>query len=82
MTTLSYFAKDGNYGDADKITIVDTAEWTGTDWDLIEESPEDMRYLAARVVSEWVAAGRDDSFDGYFDRLGVTRSNAEEAEAE
>jgi len=33
-----YFAGDGNYGAADRVVIVDTAEWSEDDWLEIEDS--------------------------------------------
>ena len=35
-----YFATDGNYGNAENLVIIDTADWTEDEWDIIEQSPE------------------------------------------
>lgn len=75
MTQLSYFAKDGNYGDADGITVVNTTEWTSEDFDLIEQASDEDRPLAARLVSEWIDRGRTEEHDEFFDRLGIDKTS-------
>lgn len=74
MKSLSYFAKDGNYGDADGIIVVDTTEWSESDFEMVERASDENRPLAARTVSEWIDAGRTDQYDEYFERLGIERS--------
>ena len=76
IVSLSYFATDGNFGDADKITIVDTTTWTEDDWDMIDQASDNERYLAARTISEWIEEGRGDSHDEYFERLGIERKTS------
>lgn len=34
----NYFAKDGNYGSADSLLIVDCTNWTSEDWDEVWEA--------------------------------------------
>jgi hypothetical protein len=36
-SNATYFALDGNYGDADGIVIVDTTGWSEEDWTAIDE---------------------------------------------
>lgn len=38
--STTYFAADGSYGDATDITIVDTSDWTQTDWDHVEAASD------------------------------------------
>lgn len=37
LSNATYFALDGNYGDADGIVIVDTTGWSEEDWTAIDE---------------------------------------------
>ena len=74
VTSLSYFAKDGNYGDANGIIVVDTSEWTDSDFEMLDGVSDWDRPLAARTISEWIEGGRTDEYDGYFERLGISRS--------
>lgn len=47
-----YFATDGNYGDATDIVIVDTAEWTDDDFQLIEDASDSERAEIATRLDE------------------------------
>lgn len=47
-----YFAKDGSYGDALGLVVVDTSEWTEQDWILIDEAMDDERPEIAEQISE------------------------------
>jgi hypothetical protein len=76
IVSLSYFAGDGNFGDADKITIIDTTTWTEEDWYMIDQVSDGERYLAARTISEWIEDGRGDDYDAYFERLGIERKTS------
>lgn len=76
IVSLSYFAADGNFGDADKITIIDTTTWTEDDWDMIDQAQDHERYLAARTISEWIESGRGDDYNDYFERLGIERKTS------
>jgi hypothetical protein len=40
---LTYFAADGNYGDATGLVIVDTSTWDEETWNHIEEVQESFR---------------------------------------
>jgi hypothetical protein len=74
ITSLTYFAKDGNYGDAAGVTILDTSDWTDTDFEMLDGVSDEERPLAARTISEWIETGRTDNYDEYFEKLGVVRS--------
>ena len=47
-----YFAADGNYGSAYDAVVVDTGEWTETDWEMIESSGDTGRMAAVGQIIE------------------------------
>lgn len=49
----TYFAKDGSYGDASGLVIVDTSDWDERDWDAIDRASDDYRCTVARRMSDW-----------------------------
>lgn len=73
VLSMSYFAADGNYGDAAGLTVVDTTNWTDADFEMLDSVSDWDRPKAARLISEWVEKGRTDEFDSYFERLGIER---------
>lgn len=75
MARLSYFAKDGNYGDASGITIIDTVLWDESDFGMVEQASDEDRALVARLISEWIGSGRTDEYDEYFERLGIEKTS-------
>lgn len=46
QTTYHYFSSDGSYG-YDIPLVLDTTNWTGADWALIEEASDDERAQVA-----------------------------------
>jgi hypothetical protein len=74
ITSLTYFAKDGNYGDAAGLTVVDTTDWTDDDFEMLDYVGDERRVLAAQTISEWIEKGRTDEYDEFFERLGIERS--------
>lgn len=48
--STTYFAKDGNFGDANGLVIVDTSKWSEETWQMIEETSDDFR--ATRAMEE------------------------------
>lgn len=74
ITSITYFAKDGNYGDAAGVTIIDTSDWTDSDFEMLDGVSDENRPLAARTISDWIEGGRTDEYDEYFERLGIERS--------
>lgn len=52
---MTYFAKDGSYGDAAGLVIVDTSKWTEETWNMIEETSDGFR--AYRAVEEQAIKG-------------------------
>lgn len=74
ITSLTYFATDGNYGDAAGLTVVDTSDWTTPDFEMLDYVSDDRRILAAQTISEWIEKGRTNEYDEFFERLGIERS--------
>ena len=58
-TNLSYFAVDGNYGNADGIVIVDTASWTEDDWQVIDEAGDRDRASVALALAKLDEVARE-----------------------
>lgn len=52
IRSLNYFAEDGNYGDADGLTIMETTHWDETDWAIIEGASDWARPEIARILTE------------------------------
>lgn len=76
IKTISYFAVDGNYGDANGLTIIDTGDWTEEDYSHLESVSDHDRPFAARAISEWIEKGRGNSDQDpesykHFDRFGI-----------
>ena len=59
MGRIHYFDVDGNYGNADRITVVGTENWLHEDFLLVREAKDEERYLVARLISDWITEGRD-----------------------
>ena len=49
MTT--YFAGDGSYGNADKLFVADTTQWTLEDWEEIEMAGDSDRLDVAEELT-------------------------------
>lgn len=47
----SYFAEDGNYGDAAGMVVIDTSHFTAEDWVAIEDASDYDRVAAALEVA-------------------------------
>lgn len=76
MTQLSYFGKDGNYGSADGLVVLDTTTWSDADFSLLDQASDELRPTAARLIAEWIDDERSDKFDSYFERLGIEKGEA------
>lgn len=48
----SYFAIDGNYGNADGIVIVETSDWSEDDWSAIEMAGDADRASVAYALAK------------------------------
>lgn len=72
----TYFAIDGNYGDADGIVIVETSEWSEDDWSAIEMAGDADRASVAYALAksdeqqraEIHQAVMEDDLDAQFDK--------------
>ena len=49
--TIHYFAKDGNYGDAKDLVIVDTTDWSDDEWADIDFAIDSNRPEIALALS-------------------------------
>jgi hypothetical protein len=45
--STTYFALDGNYGEAQGMVVVDTTKWSEDDWTQIEEARDSERAQVA-----------------------------------
>ena len=69
---LHYFAEDGNYGDADGLTIMETTHWDETDWVIIESASDWARPEVARILTESYEPGANEAaLRAKLDALGV-----------
>jgi hypothetical protein len=50
--SMTYFAMDGNYGVAHGLIVINTAQWTDDDWDLIDEASDYDRFSVAITIAE------------------------------
>lgn len=51
--TISYFATDGNCGSAEGLVVIDTSDWTESEWDIILDAPDEERARIAREISSF-----------------------------
>ena len=49
--TNTYFAADGNCGSAEGLVIIDTSDWTESEWDIILDAPDEERARIAQEIS-------------------------------
>jgi hypothetical protein len=76
MGRIHYFDIDGNYGNANSITLVGTENWIHEDFLLVREAKDEERYLVARLVSDWITEGRDTKkYKKEFKKYGVKPHN-------
>jgi len=47
----TYFAADGNYGNATDLVVVDTEDFTELDWQAIDEAGDSERNEVALLIS-------------------------------
>lgn len=52
MQRLMYVARDGNYGDAAGLTVVDVTDWTEDDWIAMDEARDADRIAVAQGLSQ------------------------------
>jgi hypothetical protein len=56
--TNTYFAADGNCGSAEGLVIIDTSDWTESEWDVILSAPDEDRARIAREISSLANDGQ------------------------
>ena len=59
MTTLSYFASDGNYGSNECVLLV-TDQWSAEDWREVEDCADHERIFVALYISNKYNSVRDE----------------------
>lgn len=57
----TYFAADGNYGDAHGIVFVDTNNWDAHEFELIDRASDWERPELAQLLDVWVKSGRNNA---------------------
>lgn len=62
VRTLGYFAKDGNYGDASGMMVLETTHWSDLDWQILDAAKDEDRPVVARLLTESYEPERDDDF--------------------
>ena len=76
--SINYFAEDGNYGNADGLTIMETTHWDDTDWSIIDSAAEWARPEVARVLTESYEPGADEAaLRAKLDALGIVLAEFE-----
>ena len=51
--STTYFALDGNYGEAQGMVVIDTTKWSEDDWTQIDEASDSERAQVALVGSAY-----------------------------
>jgi hypothetical protein len=66
-----YFAKDGNYGDATDLVLIDASNWENLDFRILDEASDDDRSRTAQLIQKWIDAGRPEIMDDRSDTYGM-----------
>lgn len=75
IRSLSYFAEDGNYGDASGLVVMETTHWREMDWMIIEETSDHFRPHVARLITESYEKDADEKIlRSEFEKYGVDLS--------
>ena len=52
---IAYFAKDGNYGDARELFVLDTYLWSDVDWEeIMNETDNDRLATVWEIAKKYV----------------------------
>lgn len=54
---LTFFAKDGSFGDADGLVTIDTRMWSSSDWERVEDALDYRRAVRLECVRITRAVG-------------------------
>lgn len=59
----TYFASDGSYGDAENMVVLDTSNWTNSEFEILDWAQDEERAELAVEIDWWLATGyvRDNS---------------------
>lgn len=75
---LTYFSRDGNFGDAAGMTIIDTTNWATSDFEFVEKVKNRVEDFPefARLMSEWISdeMPADECFEMFEVKFGISRS--------
>jgi hypothetical protein len=66
-----YFAKDGNYGDATDLVLIDASNWENLAFRILDEASDDDRSRTAQLIQKWIDAGRPEIMDDRSDTYGM-----------
>lgn len=58
MKQLHYFTNSGDYGDAEGIIIISTADWTEQEWEAIRTAPPREVVRAALAIHKELGQGK------------------------
>ena len=47
----AYFSTDGSFGDAQDLEIIDTSDWTGEEWDEVQNEMDCFRLATALAIT-------------------------------
>lgn len=69
---LSYFAQDGNYGEAAGYVLMETTWWDEVDWKIIKDCEPKHRPTIARLITESYEPEADqEALKEVFQRYGL-----------
>jgi hypothetical protein len=75
---LSYFAADGNYGNAAGYVVMETTWWNEIDWQIIEDTADEYRPIVSRLITEsYEPDAQEDVLRLMFEQYGVDLSKYE-----
>jgi len=72
--TLSYFAADGNYGNAAGLTVIETTHWQDHDWAILDYASDQDRPQVAKIITESYEADKQlplEVLKGHFQQYGI-----------
>lgn len=58
MAELLYFAKDGSYGDASDLTVLNTEHWSEEDFAAVEQASDTARLYTALTIANEISYKR------------------------
>lgn len=61
--SVTFFSRDGSYGDAAGLTMLDTRHWSQADWERVKNATDDERLTVALRTSLLVARAQIAALD-------------------